>query len=124
MGLWEKLKEDFYNKNTIGIFKKNYDEMKEANTIGADRYFHSLANCEAAQNGGILGAKIISGVRETLDTPKNVLFKKMTLQESLEDSELDIEANDFGRQMGTKYPNLSCRVLVNKYKPQGLDEKY
>lgn len=124
MSLWDKLKEDFYNKNSIGIFLKNYNNMKDANTIGADRYFHSLANCEAAQNGGETLSKIISQGREIVDTPKNILFKHMTLQDSLQDSSKDIEANDFGRQMGLKYPNLNCQYLVNKYRPNGLDEKY
>jgi len=35
----------------VGDFVGNYMDMREANTIGADRYFHCKANCEAAKRG-------------------------------------------------------------------------
>ena len=57
----------------IGDFIRNYREMRKANTIGADKYFHSKANCDAAKRGkiGELVAKGISDLREFTD-----LFKK------------------------------------------------
>jgi len=44
----------------------NYEDMKKANTIGADKYFHCMANCEAARRGpgGVLAAQVISNLRE------------------------------------------------------------
>ena len=35
---------------TVGIFAKNYFDMREANTIGADKYFHCKANAQAAHD--------------------------------------------------------------------------
>lgn len=34
-----------------GDFWKNYQNMREANTIGADKYFHCVANCQASRRG-------------------------------------------------------------------------
>ena len=47
--------------------------MKEANTIGADKYFRSKANCEALQLGdfGEITVKSISDLREFIDFLKN-----------------------------------------------------
>lgn len=46
--------------------------MKNANTIGADKYFHSKANCDAAKRGllGAIIATAISDLRELTDTIK------------------------------------------------------
>lgn len=130
MNLWEyltdfkqKSKDNLKKKNIIDIFLKNYNDVKEANTIGADKYFHAKANCESAQQGKILPSEIISTGREIMDTPKNLL-RGYTLEESLNDSLADIEANNFGRQMGLEYPNIKCKYLINKYRPNGLNEKY
>lgn len=50
-------------------FINNYQDMRDANTIGADKYFHCKANCEAAQvsNIGSGVAKTISDTREWVD---------------------------------------------------------
>ena len=50
-------------------FGKNYDDMVDANTIGADKYFHCKANCEAASRGpgGKDVSELISEVREPTD---------------------------------------------------------
>ena len=37
--------------------------MKDANTIGADKYFHSKANCDGAKRGE-LGAKVAKGISD------------------------------------------------------------
>lgn len=34
-----------------GDFLNNYMNMRNANTIGADKYFHCMANCQASQRG-------------------------------------------------------------------------
>lgn len=111
---------------TINDFIKNYNDMKKANTIGGDKYFHSKANCEGAQRGewGKLIATIISEVREFTDAFGNVLRKKMTIQDSIKDILEDQEANRYGRRQGEKYPNEDSRVLVDIYRPNGLPEKY
>ena len=111
---------------TIGDFIRNYREMREANTIGADKYFHSKANCDAAQRGkiGELVAKGISDLREFTDLFKNVLVKGMSIAESLEDSAGDQEANEYGREQGKKHPDEESGVLVDIYRPEGLPDRY
>ena len=116
----------FQIKDAIQIFISNYQDMKEANTIGADKYFHSKANCTAAQRGEIasLIARGISELRELTDSFKNIYFKGMTKIESEKDSMEDRQANDFGRNQGEKYKEEACSVLVDKYRPNGLPEEY
>ena len=50
-------------------FVRNYNDMRAANTIGADKYFHCKANCEATQRGwvGEKTACTISDTREAVD---------------------------------------------------------
>ena len=100
--------------------------MKQANTIGADKYFHSKANCEAAQHGveGAIVADVISNAREFLDFPKNKYIKKMSNKEILKDFAQDQYANHYGRLQGLKNPNDDCRIMVDKFRPNGLDKKY
>lgn len=116
----------FQIKDVIQIFISNYKDMREANTIGADKYFHSKANCMAAQRGEIASilAKGMSELREITDSFKNVYFKGMTRIESEKDSLEDKEANDFGRNQGEKYKDENCSVLIDKYRPNGLSDQY
>ncbi len=81
--------------NAIGDFVQNYNDMKEANTIGADKYFHAKANTKASQREFLeeLTASVISNLREITDTFKNTLFKGMTLKDSIKDSKEDLRAN-------------------------------
>ncbi len=53
----------------ISDFVRNYGNMREANTIGADKYFHCNANCEATKRGpaGERTATVLSDVREAID---------------------------------------------------------
>lgn len=111
---------------TINDFIRNYNDMRDANTIGADKYFHSKANCDGAKRGelGALVAKGISDLREFTDLFKNVLVKGMTIAESLEDSAGDQEANRYGREQGKAHPEEDSSVLVDIYRPNGLPNKY
>lgn len=36
-------------------FMQNYIDMRKANTIGGDKYFHCKANCEASRRGAAGG---------------------------------------------------------------------
>ena len=115
----------------LNSFNKNYHDIKEANTIGADKYFHAKANCQASQYGKI-GEKIsskISDFREDVDLEKNKHKKrkdgtKMTPTERLIDYRDDHSANLYGRLQGWQNPNIDCRILIDKYRPNGLDDKY
>ena len=109
---------------TRAIFLKNYNDMKEANTIGADKYFHALANCQAAQQGDPREAVRLSLGREVIDSLVKNPLKGIPLKENIADSLEDWNVDMYGLQQGLKYPNLDCRILVNKYRPNGLNAKY
>ena len=139
--LWDKLsrEERLYStldelkqiKKAISSFSKNYHDMKEANTKNSDKYFHAKVNCEAAQSGerGAKTAKLLSDFRENTDLIKNKYKKKtdgkkMTNKEIIDDYYSDQYANNYGRIQGLQNKNTSCRILVNKYRPNGLGNKY
>ena len=110
----------------ISDFIRNYIDMRDANVINSDKYFHAKANCDAAKRGKIasLVATIICDVREITDLFRNTLFNKMRFTESLKDSKGDFAANKYGREQGRKYPKQDSRISVKKYRPNGLPEKY
>ena len=99
-------------------FLSNYRDMREANTIGADKYFHAKANCQAAQRGaaGEKTAEVISDAREWVDV------KVKGDPESA--SEADQEANFAGRAAGTANPAGSCSAMVQQFRPNGLDPEF
>jgi len=96
-------------------FFKNYKRMREANTIGADKYFHCLANCEATRRGegGEFIAKTISEVRE--------LFDQYIKRDAADECNQDRASNEAGRNIDE---SKSCTEICNKFRPVGLDEKY
>ena len=115
----------------IQSFKQNYNDIKEANTKYADKYFHAKANCQAAQYGekGVDIAQKLSNIREDTDLLKNKYKKKkdgtkMPKEERIEDYISDKFANLYGRQRGFQNPNASCKILVDKHRPNGLNDKY
>jgi len=85
----------------VGDFLRNYIGMQEARTIGADKYFHCTANCEATERGfgGFYAANLISIGREIYDTPHNVYTGRETLRSALIDSFRDLKA-DYAGQLG------------------------
>ncbi|XP_064221613.1 serum amyloid A-1 protein isoform X1 [Aotus nancymaae] len=84
-----------------------YSDMREANYINADKYFHARGNYDAAQRGpgGAWAAKVISDAREDI---------QKLLGHGAEDSLADQAANEWGRS--GKDPN--------HFRPDGLPEKY
>jgi len=91
----------------VGDFWRNYNDMKDANTIGADKYFHAKANNLAAARGSVgeRTAAFLSNLRENWfpgQNPGGI------------DSQSDRRANDWGRSGGDP----------NRYRPNGLDPKY
>jgi RHS repeat-associated protein len=95
--------------------KKNYQDMRDDNTKGADKYFHCKANCEAASNGpgGAAAAENISDFREWY-------------QEHLEGDppsacQADQHANRTGRAgAGTN----TCDVMCNQFRVNGINDRY
>ena len=125
-GLGDKLDKLKQQYRAVKSFGQNYHDLREANTKYADKYFHSKANCQAAQYGliGAETARKLSNLREIVDLPKNIFIKKLTPAETTADYFGDQAANIYGRTQGLKNPNASCKILVNKYRPNGLYEKY
>lgn len=112
--------------STIQIFKSNYDDLinlkKELGYYldQSAEYYHTKANCEAAQLGDV-GAEIaemLGYLREYTDFIKDFIFKGKTLLESLENNIHDLEVNEAGRKLGKEHPNEPAEVIVPK--PKGL----
>ncbi|XP_005366816.1 serum amyloid A-5 protein isoform X1 [Microtus ochrogaster] len=84
-----------------------YTDMREANWIGADKYFHARGNYDAARRGpgGVWAAEVLSDLRENIQS---------LIGRGHEDSMADQEANRWGRS--GKDPNY--------YRPKGLPDKY
>lgn len=112
--------------STVKIFRQNYEDMKEANTIGADKYFHAKANAHSSQLGGAGQnmASFISNAREFTDIYKNLLVKRMSISDTIQDMIFDSAANVYGQVRGSANKNKDARSLVNYYRPRGLPEKY
>ncbi|XP_076880216.1 serum amyloid A-2 protein-like isoform X2 [Brachyhypopomus gauderio] len=90
-----------------GDMRRAYRDMREANWIGTDKYFHARGNYEAAQRGpgGRWAAAVISDGRE--------LVQRITRRGN-QDEAADQEANRWGRN--GRNPNV--------YRPRGLPSKY
>ncbi len=96
---------------------KNYRELRAANTVGADKYFHCKGNCEAAQRGPI-GAGVaatISDLREFYGKLKG-------------DSEWDRAYDQYVNRVGRSRPSVanfeSCKASCEPFAPPALSEKH
>lgn len=110
--------------NTVRVFVSNYISiLYEAYVLkqwGMDKFRHAKANCEATQQMGILGemyATNLSDFKELYDQYTYVHSHKVTIEEAIADSERDQVANRFGREMGRKYPNCDCSILLQDLLP-------
>ncbi|XP_032975039.1 serum amyloid A-2 protein-like [Rhinolophus ferrumequinum] len=92
-----------------------YSDMREANYIGADKYFHARGNYDAAQRGpgGVWAAEKLSNLRENSQRVTD-LFKYGDSGHGEEDSKADQFANEWGRS--GKDPN--------HFRPDGLPDEY
>ncbi|CAN9507123.1 unnamed protein product [Ophioblennius macclurei] len=90
-----------------GDMWRAYQDMREANWKGGDKYFHARGNYDAAQRGagGRWAAEVISNGREMFQGGSG---------RGHEDSAADQEANRWGRNGGDP----------NHYRPAGLPSKY
>ena len=110
----------------LGDFLSNYLALRDANTIGADKYFHAKANFEAAQQGvvGSLVAKVLSDLREASDSFRNVKEKGLTSDESKKDVLDDQNANEIGRKLGRENPRANAYEILKFLMPNGLPDRY
>ncbi len=98
----------------VTIFEKNYDEMVEVNTMYADKYYHCMANCEAAAIGRGHVAETISDAREWVD--QHIKW------DSEGASACDQQANRDGRNTGAD-DWYECTVECSGWRPFGLDRQ-
>ncbi|MGP1517743.1 MAG: hypothetical protein ACTTJV_09010 [Ottowia sp.] len=93
-----------------GDFLRNYSDMRQADTINGDKYFHCKANCEASRRGkwGEATACTISSTREVWD--RNI--KDDTLEQSAKDE----FANAYGRRFGSNF-NIPCDLACSPFRP-------
>lgn len=112
--------------STIEIFWTNYNNLTSLNNELGDylkdsaEYYHTKANCEAAQLGDV-GAEIaemLGYLREYTDFIKDFIFKGETLLKSLENNIHDLEVNEAGRKLGREHPNEDPDVIIKK--PDGM----
>jgi hypothetical protein len=94
---------------------RNYQDMRTANTIGADKYFHCLGHCQASRRGpgGRDASEIIGEGRE--------LFDEYIKGDSHAECDADREANKTGRDGD---PPKSCDQVCQPLRPRGLNQKY
>jgi hypothetical protein len=120
----DKLKENEKAGNAFGDFWKNYWDMREADTIGADNYFHCKANFEATQRGwdGSAGASFLSNMREAGDLLTDSFTSGIIT--SGKDVMKDQAVNLYGRNAARTGGFSSAREACAIYRPKGLNEKY
>ena len=94
----------------MGDFMRNYNEMRAANRIGADKYFHCKANCEATRRGpmGESTATGISNLRELAD--------EKIKGDSAAACRADQAANAFGRSQSLA-SSSACSVICGAFGP-------
>jgi len=97
------------------MFLQNYTDMREANTVGADRYFHCIANCKGARQGayGFGISERFSNAREVWD--QNI--KGYPRGDSLGDQ----AANAAGRNGAISLP---CETVCARFRPAALSSGY
>jgi RHS repeat-associated protein len=108
--------------------QRNKDELLDANTQDADKYFHCKAHCEACSEGpgGNLMSTVASYGRETSDLADGVSDSDInspgTLGDALSDSASDVAANDQGRAAGER--GDQCAGACSSLAPPGLPYRY
>jgi len=83
--------------------------------------FLNYINCEVVQEMGELGEKaaiFLSDLKENYDQYTYIHTHHVSIEEAIADSERDQIANKKGREMGRKYPNCSCSILMKDLLPE------
>ncbi len=121
----EKLKELPQTQGAFTDFVRNRQDMIDADTIGADKYFHCKANYEAASRGelGEMRAEIFSASREVFGEAKSY-YERIRAKDAFEDMGQDLAANYFGREAAKSGKFSSSAEACAIFRPEGLDEKY
>ncbi len=98
-------------------FQRNKRLMEEAGFIGADKYFHCVANCQATRRGphGEAMARTLSNSREWLQD---------RWPGSHNDAAADQEANRAGREGARRDPCGSCDDICFEFRPNPLPGRF
>lgn len=114
----ERLSQDKLAESALQIFMRNRKDMMDADTIGADKYFHCVANYEATQQGweGEAQATLLSGYRE--------LYGNVIKGDPINDMKEDLKANRYGRDASKSGKYRSAQEACAIYRPKGLDDRY
>lgn len=104
---------------TVISFVTNYILLLSERDGSMDKFYHSKANCEAAQRGilGSLTADGLSNLKELYDSYTYIHTHKVSVEEAIADSQRDQVANHEGRRRGREYPTCSCEVLMWDLRP-------
>jgi hypothetical protein len=102
----------------VADFLENFFDMLNANTIGADAYFHCKANCDATQRGpgGEAAAELLSELREIWDANDPRWWKR----DSADQCNADRAVNRFGRDEANYSPSETCERICAPMRPPGL----
>lgn len=114
----QKLKSNKSAGNVFTDFKRNFDDMNDAKTHGADKYFHCKANYQAAKRGWVskATARFLSDAKEAKDK----------YYESYPDSDIvmDQHANFHGRKAADSGYYKSAEEACAIFRPKSLDKRY
>ncbi len=116
--------------NAIKAFSHNYNQLKQLKAYlgkyldGAAEYYHTKANCEAAQLGeiGEATAVILGYIRENIDFPKEILFKRQSIKDAFEHSIYDLKINQEGRELGRQNPDKRPEDIIKQ--PAGMPREF
>ena len=104
---------DFLDVNSS--FLDNYHKMRDANTKGADKYFHCMAHCRASRSG-----PYAAGFAEHLGNAREVWDQHVKGYPRW-DSVSDQAANAAGRNGPLSMP---CEAVCSQFRPAGLSSNY
>lgn len=119
----DNLNKDPKAGTAFGDFWKNYWDMRDADTYGADKYFHCKANYEATKRGwdGFAAAGFISNMREAGNLVWDPIKKgQFPFKDTMEDQ----HANKHGRSAARSNKFSSASEACAIYRPAGLNDKY
>ena len=114
----EKTKKTYQEGMALKDFGVNYKDMIAADTIGADKYFHCLANYKASDRG-----KYGSDMAQKLSN-KRAKFKKEKRGNSNYDIFEDQTANIWGREAASMNKFDNARQACSTFRPKALNDKY
>ncbi len=104
---------------TTMSFIRNYARLLGEHDGTMDKFYHSKANCEAAQRGilGSLTADGLSNAKELYDSFTYIHTHKVSVEDAMADSARDQVANHEGRRRGREYPLCDCAILMWDLRP-------